>query len=64
VAVYRVFSADDRQHGIGLPIIIDCPDDRTAAAYARQIADGRAVEIWDQSRFVAMISIEGKITLG
>jgi hypothetical protein len=34
---------------------IDCPDDATALACAKRLADRRAVELWERSRFIARV---------
>jgi hypothetical protein len=61
VTHYRVFLVDQRRHPLAPPTIIECADDQAAIAYARRIADGRAVEVWEQGRFVALITIEGRV---
>ncbi len=60
---YRVFPVDDSapRQITGPPTIIECADDRAAMEYARQIADGRPVEVWDQSRFIGFVTRTGKV---
>ncbi len=51
MATYRVFPVEQGRHS-GAPTTIDCADDAAAIEYARKLADGRAVEVWQRERFV------------
>ena len=64
VPSYRVFALDEERHALGPPAVVECGDDEAALEYARQLADGTAVEIWERGRFIALVSGTGRITPG
>jgi len=52
---YRVFEINDDGHIAGPARIIDCLDDQQAIAQARQLKDGKIIEVWTGERRVAEI---------
>ncbi len=58
-----MFLVDDAMHArvLGAPTLIECGDDEAALEYARQLSDGRPVEVWDQSRFIGLVTRAGKV---
>ncbi len=62
---YRVFPVDDdRRSIVDFPILIECDDDGAAIEYARHLAKGKLLEIWEQHRVVAIVTRDGTVTLG
>jgi hypothetical protein len=53
---YRIFFLGQDGHIKQPPEIIECPDDQTAIEKAKQLLDGRTVEIWESSRLVARLA--------
>jgi hypothetical protein len=53
--VYRFYFIRQDGHVAGPPIAADLPDDPDAIQKARQLLDGRDVEIWEGARIVAYL---------
>ena len=53
---YRVFLIDQDAHIAEPPIEIDCENDGEAINTAKQLVDGRDIELWEESRFIASFS--------
>jgi hypothetical protein len=53
---YRIFLLGQDGHIKQPPEIIECPDDKAAIEKAKQLLDGRTVEIWESSRLVARLA--------
>ena len=49
---YRVYATTPDGHILGPAVVIECADDQEAIGQAAQMANGRAVELWDESRFI------------
>lgn len=49
---YRVYALDADGHLCGPSEVIECPDDGAAIEQARELLDGRAIEVWNRSRRV------------
>jgi len=52
---FRVYPLNEQGHVCDPPIIVEAATDDFALATARQLADGRDVEVWDESRCVGSI---------
>jgi hypothetical protein len=52
VGAYRFYMLDEAEHISEPPLIVECKDDDDATNQARQLLDGKAVEVWDQARRV------------
>ena len=44
---YRIYQVDKNGHVQGPPFIVNCEDDETAIAKAKQYVDGLAIEVGD-----------------
>ena len=55
VPAYRAFKLDKRGKIVETPYVMECEDDTDALIWAQQYVDGRAVEIWEGARRVALI---------
>jgi hypothetical protein len=53
--IYRIYTRDDGRHFVGIPVEIECTDDAQAIKRAKELKDGKALEIWDRDRKVAEI---------
>jgi hypothetical protein len=53
---YRIFVLDQDGHIKQPPEIVECPDDQTAIEKAKQLLDGKVIEIWESSRLVARLA--------
>ncbi len=60
MVAYRIFPFDGQRQKKGPPNIVECPDDETAVLEARNRLHGRAAEVWDEGRLVAIITRTGK----
>ncbi len=58
----RVFWITNTRRSQGQTVDITCVDDAVAVRQAAQLRDGRAAEIWDQHRLLAVISADGNIS--
>ncbi len=52
---YRVYVMDSEGHINDPPEVIDCPDDEAAVARARQMLDGRVIEVWHGARRIVSL---------
>jgi hypothetical protein len=59
-ACYRIYSLDGSGHIMGPPKLIDADDQDAAVKEARQILDGREIEVWCGDRCVARLRPEDK----
>jgi hypothetical protein len=48
---YRIYWLE-RDHVIGPPMVIECPDDQAAIEAAKVMLDGKAIEVWEAARVV------------
>jgi PII-like signaling protein len=55
MSTYRIFTVGRDQHFSGMPVIVECVDDKEAVDKAMQLANGRDLEIWDHKRMVARL---------
>jgi hypothetical protein len=60
--LYRLYLLKADGHVLGPPKVVQSPDDRDATEKARQILEGRTIEVWDRSRFVARLSADQKLS--
>lgn len=51
---YRIYTIGEDGHFIGRTEFY-CPDDETALKCAKQLVDGRAIELWESDRLIARI---------
>ncbi len=58
----RVFWITDARRSQGQTVDITCGDDAVALRQASQIRNGRAAEIWDRHRLLAIISADGTVS--
>jgi hypothetical protein len=54
--LYRIFLLGQDGHIKQPPEIVECPDDQTAIERAKQLLDGKVIEIWEGSRLVARLA--------
>ncbi len=54
MAEYRAYIISER--GDSRSIVLLCPDEETAKEYAKQLAHGRTVELWQQDRRVTVFN--------
>jgi hypothetical protein len=52
---YRIFTVGRDAHFSGMPIIVECLDDKEAVDKAIHLANGLDLEIWDQKRMIARL---------
>jgi hypothetical protein len=52
---YRVYAVDEAGHISGMPLVIDCKDDKEAVERAKELKDGKALEVWLLDRRIAEI---------
>jgi hypothetical protein len=55
VPQYRIFELDSEGHITTPPKIIDALDDQHALETAKQLKDGKVIEVWDGPRRIAEI---------
>jgi hypothetical protein len=53
---YRVYVLDAEGHILGPPEVLECPDDRATIEQARQLLDGRVIEVWKSSRRIISLA--------
>jgi hypothetical protein len=53
---YRFYKIGEDGHVVGLRTERTFDDDATAIAYAEQLADGEAIEIWEGKRLVDCVT--------
>jgi hypothetical protein len=51
---YLIYSLED-WHIHNPPAVVECQDDETAIERARQLVDGRPLEVWESSRLIARL---------
>jgi hypothetical protein len=56
--LYRVYTITPDEHIHVPPTVIECRDDQAAIEEARQVLDGRVIEVWQMDRRV--IRLEAK----
>ncbi len=61
MAFYRICWVGSRGGGGGPTLEIDCPDDNTAVRHARDLSNGRLVEVWLREEFVAFVNDGGEL---
>lgn len=57
---YRVYVMSEQNRIIEAPAIIECSNHEAAAAQAREMLDGHAIEVWEQARLVIRLEPERK----
>ena len=55
MTVYRVYVVDAGGHTSQPPQVIECNDDQEALKQARQLVDGKAVEVWNEAKRVGLL---------
>ncbi len=55
VTAYRLYVLSSDGHITGPPDTIECEDDRGAIETAKQLLDGKAIEVWDGNRLVIRV---------
>ena len=53
--VYRIYTFEDDGHIVGRPFEVECKDDDEAINVARQLKNGKAIEVWELDRLVAKL---------
>jgi hypothetical protein len=53
MTAYRVYFVDDTGHVAGPPKIVECADDNEALQKAKQLIDGKDLEVWEGPRLIA-----------
>jgi hypothetical protein len=49
---YRIYQLDDGGHISAPPATVECADEQDAISKAAQVANGKAVELWEGARFI------------
>ncbi len=49
---YRIYSFDKDGHIREAPEIVECEDDDAAIQHAKQLINGKAIEVWEKGRCV------------
>lgn len=57
---YRFYAIKRDGHVEGPPAERDCRDDRAALKEAREMINGRDIEVWESSRIVAYLTPDDK----
>lgn len=52
---YRIYLLNHTDHVSEPPAIVECEDDQAAIEKARQLLDGRVIEVWEQQRLIARL---------
>jgi hypothetical protein len=58
MATYRVYRLNGDGRISSQPLIFECPDDDRVSDQARQLFDGRGIEVWDGPRLVVRLEPE------
>jgi hypothetical protein len=53
---YRFYSVTKDGHIAGPPLVVECADDEAAVKEAKQLVDGRVIEIWQRARRVKYLT--------
>jgi hypothetical protein len=59
VAAYRVYKLGTDGHISEPPEVLECADDDTAVAQAKQLLNGSVIEVWNEARVVARLDPPG-----
>lgn len=52
MTAYRLYFVGSDGHIAGPPEVVECADDQAAIEAAKQLLDGKAIEVWDKARIV------------
>lgn len=55
VPAYRLYVLSSDGHITGPPDIIECEDDRGAIETAKQLLDGKTIEVWDGKQLIIRV---------
>lgn len=53
---YRIYVFEEGDHIKQVPRILECRDDAEAIQQARQLLDGKPMEVWEGARIVVRLS--------
>jgi len=56
---YRIYFTDGDGHVSVPPDVVECADDQEAIGKAAQASNGKAVELWNGSRFIVRFPRDG-----
>jgi len=52
---YRIYTFDQGGHVRRPPQVIECVNDEAAVKEARQLLDGKVIEVWEQARCIVRL---------
>jgi hypothetical protein len=52
---YRLYAITPDEHIQAPAEVVECVDDRAAIDHAKQLLDGRVIEVWQLDRFVTRL---------
>ena len=52
---YRIYVLEKDDHIQRPPTVIDCPDDSAAIENAKELLDGRVIQVWDHDRLIVRL---------
>jgi hypothetical protein len=55
VSAYRFYVLDESEHVSQPPQIVECAGDEDAIRQARQLLDGKVIEVWDEARRIVRL---------
>jgi hypothetical protein len=56
---YRLYTITPDEHIQAPPAVVECEDDQAAIERAKQLLDGRAIEVWQLDRRVTRLEPKG-----
>jgi hypothetical protein len=55
VPTYRIYTFDKGGHVREPPKVIECQDDEAAVKEAKQLLDGKLIEVWEKARRIVRL---------
>src|SRR5262249_10409799 len=56
--IYRIYVVDSDGHSELPPLVVECANDQAAIGQARQVVDGKLVEVWREATRIARLEPE------
>ena len=53
---YRIYTFDEGGHVLEPPKVIECENDETAVKEAKQLLNGKLIEVWDKARRIIRLN--------
>lgn len=62
MTAYRLYTLGSDGHIEGPPTIVECDDNQAAVERAKELLNGKAIEVWERKRLI--VRLEPKIIVG